>query len=307
MGQDRDGVHGGLDDQKDPANIRFQDQLQQVLKQREEATLAVQARKLGDILGDTVDCVKGQSIQAPLPPGTDIIGATIGVAPDGTTTFAVEFNGSFEEAFASGVVDYFSVVIFDPAFPLATEPHSALDAMGNFNLNFASQNGQIFFYGWDARPTGMYVYDPKLTPLGTVTLDGNSAVIIAPPDILPSYPVLLGMGISAGAVCDNTELIDVPFGGSVGPTLDVDVRVLIIANDRYPAAQFFLAAPDACPEPHYHAAGPVSSLEGGSTTDPNPTGCGFGAVESVPLENAIVEFDDWLAFLNVSGILNPSH
>ena len=305
MGQNKDNVHDGLDDQKDPANKRFQDQVKRELERREAEKLAEQARKLGDILGDTVDCQTGASIQTPLPPGTDIIGANIIVAPDGTTTFAVEFNGSFEDAFANGDVDFFSVVFFDPAFPLPAGPHGSLDAEGNYNLNFAPQNGGILFYGWDARPTGTYVHDPKLTPRGTVTIDGNSALITAPPDILPSYPVFLGMGVSAMGGCDNTELIDVPLGGSAGPGGDVDVRVLVLGGQAFPASQFILAGRDVCPEAHYHAPGTVFSLEGGSAVDPNPSGCGFGTKAAVPLETESVHRSAWNAYLVEIGLFAP--
>lgn len=75
------------------------------------------------------------------------------------------------------------------------------------------------------------------------------------------------------------------------------VEVLNIGGGLYPSEQFHLAEPDACGEQHWHASGTVYTLDlTGNTTDPNPTGCGFGTVGEVPTSTAEVEVWEYEVF-----------
>src|SRR5690606_7973869 len=83
--------------------------------------------------------------------------------------------------------------------------------------------------------------------------------------------------------------------GVAGPT--VEVIVLLIDGEHFPAEQFIGAPADACDAAHYHARQPVASLEGTViTADPNPNGCGFGKVADVPtvtLQVPEATFEEW--------------
>lgn len=70
------------------------------------------------------------------------------------------------------------------------------------------------------------------------------------------------------------------------------VEVLAIDGGVYPSEQFHLADPDACSEQHWHASGKVYTLDlTGNTSDPKPTGCGFGTLADVP--SSVVEVELW--------------
>lgn len=75
------------------------------------------------------------------------------------------------------------------------------------------------------------------------------------------------------------------------------VDVLSINGALYPVEQFHLADPDACGEQHWHASGTVYTFDlTGSTTDPSPTGCGFGTVADVPTTTIQVELWEYEVF-----------
>lgn len=80
------------------------------------------------------------------------------------------------------------------------------------------------------------------------------------------------------------------------------VEMLVIGGVYYPKHQFRVADPDACGQPHYHAgvahglAG-RDSLEVVSSPDPNPTGCGFGAVSEVPVETIVISHEQSLELI----------
>lgn len=94
--------------------------------------------------------------------------------------------------------------------------------------------------------------------------------------------VTTGGGTNANTANDNTN---------TEPEL-AWVDVLDIGGGLYPVEQFRLAEPDACGEQHWHASGTVYTLDlGGSATDSDPTGCGFGTVAEVP--TATVEIETW--------------
>jgi hypothetical protein len=95
--------------------------------------------------------------------------------------------------------------------------------------------------------------------------------------------------------------------------------VLVIGGLAYPTGAFHDAPPDRCDASHWHARkggvvysiGPIGSIgspgvpnsiachEGNrfpSLSDPDPGGCGYGRVGSIPETNASVEvscFDEW--------------
>lgn len=62
-----------------------------------------------------------------------------------------------------------------------------------------------------------------------------------------------------------------------------EIVVLVIGGQHYPIDQFVLAEPDECDSSHWHAYAPVTSLEGTSASDPNPSGCGFGKESEIPV------------------------
>ncbi|MBI4049863.1 MAG: C39 family peptidase [Candidatus Doudnabacteria bacterium] len=77
------------------------------------------------------------------------------------------------------------------------------------------------------------------------------------------------------------------------------VEMLVINGVYYPKYQFRVANPDACGQPHYHAATAYGlsgrdSLEVVSAPDPNPSGCGFGAVAEVPVETITISHEQSL-------------
>lgn len=76
--------------------------------------------------------------------------------------------------------------------------------------------------------------------------------------------------------------------GVDGPVAEgfVRVKVLVFGGEHYPLVQFHVAGPDACDADHYHAA-VAGSFQGSSTSDPNPTSCGFGRVS----EAEVIEVD----------------
>lgn len=76
---------------------------------------------------------------------------------------------------------------------------------------------------------------------------------------------------------DGNLVVDVS-----GPVTEgfVRVKVLVFGGEHYPLVQFHVAGSDACDADHYHA-GVAGSFEGSSTSDPNPTACGFGRVSEV--------------------------
>jgi RNA polymerase sigma factor (sigma-70 family) len=65
------------------------------------------------------------------------------------------------------------------------------------------------------------------------------------------------------------------------------VRAIRFGTQLIPLDQLRVAGADACPGPHYHAAGPtVRTLSGAPVTDPAPGNCGFGRVDETPLVDA---------------------
>jgi hypothetical protein len=61
------------------------------------------------------------------------------------------------------------------------------------------------------------------------------------------------------------------------------------------------ATGEGCPEDHWHADGPVTSIEGNTFTDPNPGGCGFGTLKQRPSTN-IPALDHSGAGIEVRGL-----
>ncbi len=68
----------------------------------------------------------------------------------------------------------------------------------------------------------------------------------------------------------------------------VTVETITRGGKHYPTKQFRVAAPDRCPDFHYH--GPGRALESGLQieADPTPDGCGWGSVPGTPKEQTPV-------------------
>jgi hypothetical protein len=100
---------------------------------------------------------------------------------------------------------------------------------------------------------------------------------------------------------DGTTFIDAMFvqrwtgveQARPGTSADGDtsiVQMLVIDGHFFPRHQFRVADPDACGSPHYHATAVYglkdrTASEIVSMTDPNSSGCGFGKVSDVPVED----------------------
>jgi hypothetical protein len=96
---------------------------------------------------------------------------------------------------------------------------------------------------------------------------------------------------------DLERLLNPPINFDVIAGFYVPIKCLVINGKNYPALQFRLAYPDACLQAHWH--GPrVYHLDNDSTgiSDPAPSTCGFGSVESIPVVDVDVPFEYWLLY-----------
>lgn len=122
----------------------------------------------------------------------------------------------------------------------------------------------VVFHGINNPGTGNYSFSMEIR--------NSSGVLLAGPETITGFPV--------------SPLINVP--------------VLQIGGQDYPAFQFSLVGAHLpfCGSDHWHASGAVCNLNGGSITDPDPGGCGFGT--DPPLATTVVqiyqhEYDEFLA------------
>ncbi len=130
----------------------------------------------------------------------------------------------------------------------------------------------------------------RVSALATVTSAADSRVEGLDANILVLYSVRRDAS-GPDAECVTSIATPAPTPTPVSaPT--VTLTALFIGNAHYPVEQFYTALPldDACDFTHWHAAGPVFSIEGtrddptGGTSieDEDPDGCGFGTVTAVP-------------------------
>lgn len=132
---------------------------------------------------------------------------------------------------------------------------------------------------------------------GTTRAGGLSSGVafdgVGSPSSAGSYILSMTIRDSAGNLKMGPAILDQPYSD------EIPVAVLIIGGQAYPTFQFTLTAPDGgCAFDHWHSTGSVCTLLGGVTTDPDPAGCGYGAVGSIPTSTAYVlqhAFDAWLA------------
>lgn len=70
----------------------------------------------------------------------------------------------------------------------------------------------------------------------------------------------------------------------------IPLEILVINGKFFPAMQFNQAGADVgCPASHYHSQFEVSNIDlDAHLSDPNPKGCGFGTVDSIPRKTEMV-------------------
>jgi hypothetical protein len=113
-------------------------------------------------------------------------------------------------------------------------------------------------------PTGTGIVDGLSSLLGTLNFISNNAV---------QHPsAIVRRGWPARCIA----------AGTTGLVLDQNLTAQLVAGTFIPLSEIqggFAAAPDACATQHFHSqTGITIAGVGGPFPDPNPTGCGYGAV-----------------------------
>ena len=83
---------------------------------------------------------------------------------------------------------------------------------------------------------------------------------------------------------------------------DQQITVLVIDGKYFPIEQFIAAGQDICVDNHYHAAdfNSVTSLDGAILYDED--GCGYGPIDSIPVNEVTVKDDGTVSMVNSEGI-----
>lgn len=99
---------------------------------------------------------------------------------------------------------------------------------------------------------------------------------------------------------------EVTTGQDAQETVMRSIDTLLIDDKHYPSAQFRIGSHtgEGCSKDHYHADSKVFSLEtpDDGLSDPRPAGCGFGAIEDVPLVSKEIPEQE---FLRWAGLYLP--
>lgn len=162
----------------------------------------------------------------------------------------------------------------------------------------------------DPYRTGLtYTLDPPpaqaVSLMPNATINERTSAFVA--SVSTFFSIELTYRIYQNAVARNTvrtviypdleRLFNPPVNFDLIAGFYVPIKCLVIDGKNYPMLQFRLAYPDACLQAHWH--GPrVYHLDNDSTgiPDPNPSRCGFGSVESIPLADVNVPFEYWLLY-----------
>jgi hypothetical protein len=101
-------------------------------------------------------------------------------------------------------------------------------------------------------------------------------------DLVTVGLVSMDVGCDPGRICNRSDCKCIA-------CIDPDPKAIEVINYdglAIPVCQIHVAGPDLCASDHYHGAGygiDESGTDISFVVDPDPSGCGFGEVESVPL------------------------
>lgn len=136
------------------------------------------------------------------------------------------------------------------------------------------------------------VNDPN-TPAGTEIYDVSSGEVS---DYPSKWSVTFGWGfvqtwegMPTGAELD--PLTDAEIGGIRDFVGEKEmIETIVYRSKHIPIAGLYVGKPhpkhatgEGCNQTHWHADGQVEAIEGGTFTDPDPGGCGFGRTSEVPV------------------------